>query len=109
MDTKSRTRLLDTIMGLRSGFAVIARYELVVDAELVLNDRVVSGTDGMFVANISGLLRVFDCTIGRAVITKDLSFKGFGLNKDQALISAKRNVREALTEDILAKIADYAR
>ncbi|HMG75031.1 MAG TPA: hypothetical protein VK582_16130, partial [Pyrinomonadaceae bacterium] len=64
---------------------------------------------GMFIANVSGLLRVFDCSIGRAVITKNLSLRGFGLNPTQAIANAKRNVREGLTEEVLAKIADYAK
>jgi hypothetical protein len=109
MDTKSRTRLLSTIEGLRSGFAMVTHYELVIDAELVVNERVASGSDGMFIANVTGLLRVFDCSIGRAVITRNLSLKGFGLNPRQAITNAKLNVREGLTDDVLAKIADYAK
>lgn len=109
METKTRTRLLSTIAGLRSGFAMATDYELVIDAELVANEPSKSGTDGMFVAEIRGLLRVFDSSIGRAVITKNLSFRGFGLNPSQAITNAKRNVREGLTEDVLAKVADYAK
>lgn len=109
VDTKTRTRLLSNIESLRGDYgAVISRYELIIDAELVLNQRVVSGADGMFIANVSGLLRIFDCAIGRAVITKNLSLRGFGLNPNQAITNAKRNVREGLTEEVLAKIADYA-
>ncbi|HXI24351.1 MAG TPA: caspase family protein [Pyrinomonadaceae bacterium] len=109
LDTKSRTRLLSSLESLRAGYAVISDYELVIDSELVLNDRVASGADGMFVANIGGLLRVFDCAIGRAVITKNLSFRGFGLSPSQAITNAKRNVREGLTEEVLGKISDYAK
>ena len=109
METKARTRLLSTIGGLRSGFAMITDYELVIDAELIVNEPSASGTEGMFVAEIRGPLRVFDCAIGRAVITKNLSFKGFGLSKGQAITNAKRNVREGLTEEVTAKIVDYAK
>lgn len=109
MDTKTRTRLLSNIESLRAGFAQTSRYELVIDAELVLNERVASGADGMFMANVTGLFRVFDCAIGRAVITKNLSLRGFGLNPNQAITNAKRNVREGLTEEVLTKIADYAK
>ena len=63
----------------------------------------------MFVAEIRGPLRVFDSSIGRAVITKNLSFRGFGLNKEQAIANAKRNVREGLSDEVLAKISDYAK
>jgi hypothetical protein len=109
VDTKTRTRLLRNIEGLRGGYAVISPFELVIEAELVLNQRVASGADGMFIANVSGLLRVFDCAIGRAVITKNLSLRGFGLNPNQAITNAKRNVREGLTEEVVAKIVDYAK
>ena len=110
LDTKTRTRLLSTIESLRGNYgAVISSYELIIDSEMVLNDRVASGTDGMFIANIGGLLRVFDCSIGRAVITKNLSFRGFGLSPSQAITNAKRNVREGLTEEVLGKITDYAK
>jgi hypothetical protein len=108
MDTKSQTRLVSTVESLRAGFAMIAPYDLVFDVELVLNDRVASGADGVFMANLSGLLRVFDCSTGRAVITKNLSLKGFGLDPNQAIKNAKRNVREGLTKDVIAKLADYA-
>lgn len=114
LDTKARTRSLNEIEMLRSPGdfgAVLSRYdyELAIDADLVINDRLPSGADGMFVANISGLLRVFDYSIGRAVITKNLSIRGFGLDRSQAISNAKRNVHEGLTDEVLAKIADYAK
>ncbi|HMG74097.1 MAG TPA: caspase family protein, partial [Pyrinomonadaceae bacterium] len=50
VDTRTRTRLLSNIESLRGNYgAVISRYELIIDAELVINQRVASGADGMFI------------------------------------------------------------
>ena len=38
MDTRTRTRLLSTIESLRAGFAMVSLYELVIDAELIVNE-----------------------------------------------------------------------
>lgn len=112
VETKARSRLLSNIEKLKAGDITGARglsCALVIEAELIISSREVWRPDSMYVAEISGPLRVFDCDTGRALITKNVSFRGFGALPELAATNARNNVREGLTEEVLRKIADYAK